>query len=828
VFSNIVSSCIILIISLCFGIVPADAGIIFVSVSANGANNGSNWKNAFTELVSAIKSAHSGDEIWMAAGVYKPHLCVIQSDLRHSSFELKNGVSIYGGFSGIEDNLSKRNFDKNKTVLSGDLNNDGKFSLNDSFHVLHNSQGINRTAILDGFIVTGGNANSLTHDDDSYGGGMFNYKSCPTVRNCIFVKNFARCGGAINNFTSSPLISNCKFFVNESDEHGGAVNNAFNSNPEIIRCGFFGNIAGGNGGAILNRSQSNPLITNSVFSLNAAEYDGGAILSLRDSNVKIINCTLVGNWAQYDGGALSFAIKSNALIQNSIIRDNFASHIAQIAISDSNISILYSNIEGGWQGSGNFDRDSLFIRAIKPRHYKEERRVDDDFGDLRLKPGSPCIDSGITEVNSFLSTDFSGNNRIVDGDKDGRRGIDIGAYEYICENKLPFKIIQLAPDGAWTWFNDERIIVDYNNLDIGGFDSKGIPKVYIYDLENHIQRKYRLDSWKNKDDHDNPTLLKLNNGQFLACYSKHHLENKWYWRVADKTGESLRWRPEKIFFTPTLTTYCNLVQLSAEKKRIYNFSRNIGFNPNIQYSDDNAQSWQGPFVLIMSGGNETRPYVKYADNGIDRIDFLYTDGHPNREPSNNVYHLYYQNGNFYTTDGNVIKSFEQVKQKPLIPSDGTLIYKGKTEGRGWVWDLEYDRREKPVAAFINCLDNEIGNDLRYRYGRWNNLKEQWEQRQIAFVGTYLCDGENQYADGITIDAEDINCVYISSNVDPSTGKNIGTGRYQIYQGKTENHGKTWAWIQLTFDKDADNLRPFVPRSHKRKICVIWLHGHYHS
>jgi rhamnogalacturonyl hydrolase YesR len=400
----------------------------------------------------------------------------------------------------------------------------------------------------------------------------------------------------------------------------------------------------------------------------------------------------------------------------------------------------------------------------------------------------------------------------------------------------PYEIKQLVADGAWTWFNDERAIIEDNTLIIGSVDSKGVSRVDLYKIDaeysSQVNHEYPLSSWKSKDDHNNPALLKVDKNTFLACYAQHDREKKWYYRLAKMTGwdiyRHLDWDAEKTFTVPAATTYNNLVQLSAENNRIYHFSRNSGYNPCLTYSDDGGHKWQGQHILIKSGNVNTRPYVKYCSNSKDRIDFMYTDGHPRDEPNNNVYHFFYKAGHFYRTDGRPIKSFEEMKKTPLTPADGTLIYDGSTAGRGWIWDVECDKQGNPIAVFITSADHAEGKDLRYHYARWDDKIKRWQQWQIAFAGSRLYVPENHYSGGISIDPDDTSVVYISSNVEPDTGKPNSTGRYQVYRGVTTDRSKTRNWQQLTFDPHVDNLRPFVPRKHRHKICVIWLRGKYHT
>jgi hypothetical protein len=99
----------ILLLGFLFGFLSfqLDAqSIIYVKASANGTNSGASWANAYTSLQSAVESAVSGDQIWVAAGTYKPTKDIngdaAPVDARTKTFLLKNGVKIYGGFSGSE------------------------------------------------------------------------------------------------------------------------------------------------------------------------------------------------------------------------------------------------------------------------------------------------------------------------------------------------------------------------------------------------------------------------------------------------------------------------------------------------------------------------------------------------------------------------------------------------------------------------------------------------------------------------------------------------------------------------------------------------------
>ncbi|HQY89163.1 MAG TPA: DUF1565 domain-containing protein, partial [Tepidisphaeraceae bacterium] len=91
--------------------------ILYVDLNApTGTNDGSSWGNAFHDLHAALTAANSGDTIRVADGTYKP---TTGAD-RTIAFQLKSGVSLYGGFEGHGAiNPDARDFINTPTILSG-------------------------------------------------------------------------------------------------------------------------------------------------------------------------------------------------------------------------------------------------------------------------------------------------------------------------------------------------------------------------------------------------------------------------------------------------------------------------------------------------------------------------------------------------------------------------------------------------------------------------------------------------------------------------------------------------------------------------------------
>ena len=385
--------------------VPA-VTILYVTQAGAGSGDCSSWANACSSLSQALTQATSGDQIWVAAGTYTPDTTGLAAP-RTATFQLKAAVAVYGGFAGTETSLDQRNGNPatNGTVLSGDIG----AAADSTDNVYHVVTGTNTAplAVLDGFTVTGGNANGGGGNSD--GAGMYNNPGSPTLRNVIFSANTAADeGGGMYNAASSPTLAQVAFSANRAGNYGGGMDNEAGSSPTLTDVTFSGNLAVSyEGGAIDNNNSSNPVLTNVTFSGNAAA--GGAAIASFRSNVTVTNGTFSGNSSSW--GAIAYNYSANLTIRNSILWGNSGNYWVY-GIGSGTTAITYSVVQIGWSGVGNTEGYPL----LGPLGYYGGATKT-----IPLLPGSAAIDAA--DSTACPATDQRGVTRPQGS------GCDMGAFE---------------------------------------------------------------------------------------------------------------------------------------------------------------------------------------------------------------------------------------------------------------------------------------------------------------------------------------------------------------------------------------------------------------
>ena len=297
-----------------------------IYVKTGGSGDGSSWATAMGDVQAAIDAASSGDSVWIASGTYHPSMVreLEGAELFGYSFELKDGVSLIGGFKGNENALSERRLRKNggdawdfsyPTVLSqsegmvGGVVRSGEVILAEP-------------VVLDGLVVQGGQA--VGSGVDGIGGGI-QAMGAITIRNCLINGNVARDGGGLA-LGEGATVESCGIFDNELIEEGW----------------------GGKGGGLFLFGDGN-LVIGTVVAGNGTDdngvQNGGGIYAIGGGS--IMHCTIAGNCSMREGGGIW--CEGDVEVTNSIVWGNVPSLVQANGAQD---NFICCAIEGGGVGVG--------------------------------------------------------------------------------------------------------------------------------------------------------------------------------------------------------------------------------------------------------------------------------------------------------------------------------------------------------------------------------------------------------------------------------------------------------------------------------------------
>ncbi len=280
----------------------------------------------------------------------------------------------------------------------------------------------------------------IDNEAGQHGGAIYCNSSSPIINGCLFEGNSTgSIGGAISceNY-SNPVIKNSTFLNNEADPitfppfpgRGGAIYVDDNSSPTITGNLFKNNrvdsgaqISYAGGGAIFVFSE-NPVITHNVFDGNRADGDDGGAIYLFNSRARIINNVFINNYAGDYGGAIRINLSPTPDVINSILFNNFADQGPAIYVTDADVNVSYSNIQGGWEGEGNIDTDPLLRNPSAGDYHLMAIECGDAYDSPCIDVGSPMYIDSLLDCDWGLGTELSdmgvygGGNMMTSVDND--------------------------------------------------------------------------------------------------------------------------------------------------------------------------------------------------------------------------------------------------------------------------------------------------------------------------------------------------------------------------------------------------------------------------
>ncbi|MEO1535113.1 MAG: right-handed parallel beta-helix repeat-containing protein, partial [Planctomycetota bacterium] len=155
-----------------------------------------------------------------------------------------------------------------------------------------------------------------------------------------------------------------------------------------------------------------------------------------------IGCTFAGNTASTEGslGVGELTLDSSVLVRPGtdvpLLGDDI---VFNNDVFVSTLTAASSILPDDSFGPDTITLDPLFIRnpsdggdgwGDDPSTPDTDESLNDDFGDLRLRPGSPAIDAGTNGLFMPGDTDLDGNPRLADDPGIPGSCVDIGAYEF--------------------------------------------------------------------------------------------------------------------------------------------------------------------------------------------------------------------------------------------------------------------------------------------------------------------------------------------------------------------------------------------------------------
>ncbi len=277
--------------------------VYYVRIAGSDDGDGTSPGTAFATLQPALDAAAAAAsyccrcEVRVGAGTYN-----VFSAGPDDTIALRERVSLLGGYPPELDGA--RDPTTHETVLDGRAPPESPGG--QVYHVVTGAD----EATLEGFTITGGYATAEeapAADTPHFGGGMLNVEVSPTVKDCVFLDNYAQFGAGVYNVDNAPTFSGCRFEDNYASVEGGGMYNLYSA-PILEDPVFVNNQAGGGGGGLVVNGASAATVTGTgeggcLFDANTGWGNAGGVL-VDSSELSISACDFTGNKGATMGGAI--------------------------------------------------------------------------------------------------------------------------------------------------------------------------------------------------------------------------------------------------------------------------------------------------------------------------------------------------------------------------------------------------------------------------------------------------------------------------------------------------------------------------------------------
>ena len=330
------------------GDVSVPSNVICVSLSGDDNNDGSDWTSCKRTIGAAIKSAESGQEIWVALGSYSE--MIAPSD----------GIPVYGGFNGSEKTTNDRQPGSRTSVrgISCDV--------------------YTQETVVDGFKVSGGSGVKL--------------QDYAILRNCEICNNTYSVV-TVSCEKKSCIIENCSICGNTlKSRTSGAVTTTGSGVVTLVNCFLQGNDQGPaiyNGGYV---KTINCVIANNYDGVRSwgsgADFINTTFASNRNFALAVNNSVQLYNCIVWDDQILNYQGSSISITQESCVYEPDGDNSAIRFVSPVTYGADWTKADWSLSsGSSCIDSGANIFYAI-----------DEDPYDIA---GNPRISNGTIDIGAY-------------------------------------------------------------------------------------------------------------------------------------------------------------------------------------------------------------------------------------------------------------------------------------------------------------------------------------------------------------------------------------------------------------------------------------------